>query len=83
MTEQAFDSVDGIVTGVAYRAVLGVKALRTTVAGTIWQTLWAAGSFFAGLPRAVWITVAAAAAILTALYVYRQFVSDKIKEQNQ
>ncbi len=80
--EQAFDSVDGIVTGVAYRAGR-VKALRTTVAGTIWQTLWAAGSFFAGLPRAVWITVAAAAAILTALYVYRQFVSDKIKEQNQ
>lgn len=71
----------------AVRAVLtrtdAAKSLWTTVAGTLWQTFWAVVSFVVGLPREVWLAVAVIAAVLTVLYLYRQFALGRIREMQR
>ena len=76
--EAAFDHVDDVVTGIATRTNRA-RSLWATVAGTLWQTLWAVIAFFAGIPREIWIVTAIAAAILTAVYLYRQRASNKVR----
>ncbi len=75
-----FDRIDGAVTGVVTRTDRA-KSLWTTVIGTITQALWAIFGFFAGLPREVWIVVALIAAALMLLFLYRQLVLGRIREQ--
>lgn len=77
--EDKFDRVESVVTGVATRTD-SAKSLWTTVAGTIWQTVWAVFSFLTGLPREVWIVVAIIAAALMLTYLYRQIEMGKIRE---
>jgi hypothetical protein len=76
----AFDRVDAIVSGIAYRTDR-VKSLWTTVVGTIWQAAWAVFGFFVGLPRLVWLVVAVIAAVLMLVYLYRQIELGKLREQ--
>lgn len=57
------------------------KSLWTTVAGTLWQMLWAVGGFLAGVPREVWLVVAVIAGALMLLFLYRQFVLGKLREE--
>ncbi len=59
------------------------KSLWTTVAGTLWQTFWAIVAFVIGLPREVWLGVAVIAAVLTVLYLYRQFALGRIREMRE
>jgi len=72
--EAAFDQVDDVVSGIATRTERA-RSLWATVAGTLWQTLWAIVAFVAGIPREIWVITAVAAAILTAVYLYRQHTS--------
>jgi chitosanase len=74
-----FDRVDAVVAAIAARTDR-VKSLWTAVLGTIWQTLWAVFGFLAGLPRAVWFTVAVIVAVLTLAYLYRQITLGKLRE---
>ncbi|MCZ2390983.1 MAG: chitosanase [Acidobacteria bacterium] len=76
---EAFDEVDVVVEGIARRTERA-RTLWATLAGTLWQTLWAAVAFLAGIPKEVWIAAAVAAAILTAIYVYRQLKSNRNTE---
>ncbi|MCE7961738.1 MAG: hypothetical protein DYH05_04480 [Acidobacteria bacterium ACB1] len=80
--EAAFDQVDDVVTGIATRTERA-RSLWATVAGTLWQTLWAIVAFVAGIPREIWIITAVAAAILTALYLYRQYSLSKIRSSKE
>ena len=57
------------------------KSLWTTVAGTTWQMLWAMGGFLAGVPREVWLIVALIAGALMLLFLYRQIVLGRIREE--
>lgn len=57
------------------------KSLWATIAGTLWQMLWAIGGFFAGVPREVWLVVAIIAGILVALFIYRQITLGRLREQ--
>lgn len=75
-----FDRVEKAVNAVVTRAD-SAKSLWTTVAGTLWQAVWAVAGFVAGLPREVWITVAIICALLTLIYLYRQIALGKIREQ--
>lgn len=75
-----FDRIDGVVTGVVTRTDRA-KSLWTTVIGTLSQALWAIFGFFAGLPREVWIVVALIAAAFMLLFLYRQLVLGRIREQ--
>ena len=74
-----FDRIDGAVTGVVTRTDRA-KSLWTTVIGTLSQALWAVFGFVAGLPREVWIVVALIAAALMLLFLYRQIVLGRIRE---
>ncbi len=74
-----FDRIDGVVTGVVTRTDRA-KSLWTTVIGAVTQALWAVFGFFAGLPREVWIVVALIAAALMLLFLYRQLVLGRIRE---
>ncbi|MGD9590581.1 MAG: chitosanase [Pyrinomonadaceae bacterium] len=56
------------------------KSLWTMVGGTAWQAFWGAVSFFAGLPREVWLAVAIIAALLMLAYLYRQVALGRIRE---
>ncbi len=76
-----YERVESAVRNVVTRAD-SAKSLWTTVAGTAWQTLWAVVSFFIGLPRDVWLAVAIIAAVLTIIYLYRQFALGRIRELN-
>jgi chitosanase len=58
------------------------KSLWATIAGTMWQMLWAIGGFFAGVPREVWLVVAIIAGLLAALFIYRQITLGKMRERN-
>lgn len=58
------------------------KSLWTTVAGTLWQTLWAVYGFLTGLPREIWFAVAVIAAALTLFYLYRQIELGRIRERH-
>ena len=80
--EAAFDRIDDVVTGIATRTDRA-KSLWTTVAGTLWQTVWAVFAFLAGVPRELWIITALAAAILTAMYLYRQIALGKLREKKE
>lgn len=75
-----FDRVDSIVTGVVTRTDRA-KSLWTTVIGTVTQAAWAVFGFIAGLPREVWIVVAVIGGLLTMLYLYRQIILGRIREQ--
>jgi hypothetical protein len=75
-----FDRVDNIVTGVVTRTDQA-KSLWTTVIGTFWQTAWAVFGFFAGLPREVWIVAAVCVGLLMLLYLYRQIILGKVREE--
>lgn len=75
-----FDRMDSVVTGVVTRTDRA-KSLWTTVIGTLSQALWAIFGFFAGLPREVWIVVALIATALMLLFLYRQLVLGRIREQ--
>jgi hypothetical protein len=76
---EEFDRADAVVAAVAVRTDR-IKSLWTAVLGTIWQTLWALFGFIAGLPRAVWFTVAVIVAALTLAYLYRQIAFGKLRE---
>jgi chitosanase len=56
------------------------KSLWTTVAGTIWQTIWGAVGFLTGMPREIWLAVAIIAGALTLGYLYRQIILGRIRE---
>lgn len=58
------------------------KSLWATVAGTVWQMLWAIGGFVAGVPREVWLVVAIIAAVLVSLFIYRQITLGKLRENH-
>jgi len=77
---EKFDRVDRVVTGFAVRRD-SVRSLWTTVAGTLWQAVWAVFGFVVGLPKEVWIVVAVIAAALMLVYLYRQIALGKIREQ--
>ncbi len=74
-----YDRLESAVRMIVTRAD-SAKSLWTTVAGTAWQTIWAVVSFFIGLPREVWLAVAVIAAVLTAIYLYRQIALGRIRE---
>lgn len=76
-----FDRVEDTVNAVVTRTD-AAKSLWTTVVGTLWQAVWAVGGFAAGLPHAVWITVAIICGLLTLFYLYRQITLGKIREKN-
>jgi len=59
-----------------------VKSLWTAIVGTIWQSIWAVGSFVIGLPNEVWLVVALIVAALMLLYLYRQVALGKIRERS-
>lgn len=59
------------------------KSLWATIAGTLWQVLWAVGGFFAGVPREVWLVVAIIAAVLVGLFIYRQISLGKLRESSE
>ena len=79
---EAFDKVDGLVSGVATRTDRA-KSIWASVGGTLWQAVWGVVGFIAGVPREVWITVAIIAGVLTAMYLYRQIVLGRIREGTQ
>jgi chitosanase len=58
------------------------KSLWATIAGTLWQVIWAVGGFLAGVPREVWLVVAIIAAVLVSLFIYRQITLGKLREAN-
>lgn len=58
------------------------KSLWTTVAGTAWQMLWAVAGVLAGVPREVWLVVAVIAGALMLLFLYRQLVLGKLRENH-
>jgi hypothetical protein len=76
-----YDRFESLVRTILTRAD-AAKSLWTTVAGTMWQTFWAIASFVIGLPREVWLAVAIIAAVLTILYLYRQFALGRIREMH-
>ena len=59
------------------------KSLWATIAGTLWQILWAIVGFLAGVPREVWLVVAIIAGILAALFIYRQITLGKLREMQK
>lgn len=75
-----YDQVENIVETVITRKD-AAKSLWTTVAGTLWQIVWAVGTFAVGLPKEVWLVVAVIVAILTLFYLYRQIVLGKLRER--
>lgn len=74
-----FDRVDGVFNAVVRRSD-AAKSMWATIAGSASQAAWAVLGFFIGLPRLVWIGVAAIAAALTLLYLYRQITLGRIRE---
>jgi chitosanase len=56
------------------------KSLWATVAGTLWQMLWAVIGFFAGVPREVWLVVAIIAGVFVTLFIYRQITLGRLRE---
>jgi hypothetical protein len=58
------------------------KSLWATIAGTLWQMLWAVGGFLAGVPREVWLVVAIIAGVLVGLFIYRQIVLGRMRENH-
>ncbi len=79
---ETYDRIERIGLGTANRTDRA-KSLWATVAGTLWQTLWAAVGFLAGLPREVWLVVAVIAAVLTLAYLYRQITLGRLREQKE
>ena len=77
-----FDAVESVVSGVTQRAD-SVKSMWATVGGSLGQAAWAVFGSIAGLPREVWITVAAIAGILMLMYLYRQIALGAIRERVQ
>ena len=77
---EKFDRVEETINGVVTRTD-AAKSLWTTVVGTLWQAVWAAAGFVAGLPHEVWITVAIICGVLTLFYLYRQIALGKIREK--
>ncbi|MBK9163656.1 MAG: chitosanase [Acidobacteria bacterium] len=77
-----YDRVERIGLGTANRTDRA-KSLWATVAGTIWQTAWAAVGAVAGVPREVWFVVAVIAAVLTLAYLYRQIALGRLREQKE
>lgn len=77
---EQFDRVDSMLSGVIHRTDRA-KSLWTTVGGTMWQAVWAVFGFLSGLPREVWIVVAVIAAVLTVMFLYRQIILGKMREQ--
>lgn len=77
-----YDQIEAIVRTVLNRTD-AAKSLWTTVAGTIWQTLWAVVSFLIGLPKEVWLVVTLIVAALMLFYLYRQFALGKIRETSR
>ena len=59
------------------------KSLWTTVAGTIWQTVWGIAGFLSGMPRTVWLVVAVIVGALMVGYLYRQITLGRIRESSQ
>ena len=76
-----YDQAERVVNAVLTRKD-GAKSLWTTIAGTIWQTVWAVFGFVAGIPRQVWLVVAVIAAALMLVYLYRQIALGKIRESS-
>jgi len=75
------DQAEAIVQTVITRTD-AVKSLWTAIVGTIWQSIWAVGSFVIGLPNEVWLVVALIVAALMLLYLYRQVALGKIRERS-
>lgn len=59
------------------------KSLWTTIAGTLWQMVWAVGGFLAGVPREVWLIVAVIAGALMLMFLYRQISLGRIREGSE
>lgn len=76
---EKFDRGEGAVSSILARTDRA-RSVWAAVGGTVWQTVWAAIGWLAGVPKEVWITVAVIAGILSALYLYRQIALGKIRE---
>jgi hypothetical protein len=77
-----FDRADRLIEGVLRRS----SRLRSAVAAaaaSIWQALWAAIGFFAGLPKWIWLAVAIICLAITLFYLYRQIVPARLSEGKQ
>lgn len=77
-----FDRADRLIEGVLRRS----SRLRSAVAAaaaSIWQALWAAIGFFAGLPTWIWLAVAIICLAITLFYLYRQIVPARLSEGKQ
>lgn len=74
------DTVTGVTDGVTSRTD-SVKSLWTMVTHAIWQPVWAVFAFLMGLPKELWIVVAVSVAAFGLLYLYRQNMLGKIREQ--
>jgi len=79
--DEAFERVESAVNGIASRTDRA-KSLWATIAGTLWQTIWAAIGLIAGVPREIWIVAAVIVAVLTVIYLYRQHVLGRIRESS-
>lgn len=76
-----YDQAEAIVQTVITRTD-AAKSLWTAIVGTIWQSIWAVGSFVIGLPNEVWLVVALIVAALMLLYLNRQVALGKIRERS-
>ncbi len=76
------DQAERIITATTTRTDKA-KSLWATIAGTLWQMIWAIGGFFAGVPREVWLVVAIIAGVLVALFIYRQITLGKLRESSE
>ena len=75
-----YDRVERIVEGVVNRND-SAKSLWATIAGSVWQTVWAVFGFLSGMPREVWLVAAVLVGVLLLLYLYRQIALGKIREK--
>ena len=79
---EKYDRVEGVVNAVIGRKD-SAKSLWTTVAGTVWQSVWAVFGFLSGMPREVWLVAAVIAGVLMLLYLYRQIELGRIREDRE
>ena len=73
------DQVERVITTTTTRTDKA-KSLWTTIAGTLWQMLWALIGVIGNVPREVWLVVAVIVGALMLLFLYRQIVLGRVRE---
>lgn len=74
-----YDRVETLVKTVLTRKD-AAKSLWTTVAGSVWQIVWAVTGFAYGVPRFIWLSAAILTAAFALIYLYRQITLARIRE---